>query len=157
METASLGLQTVINFPVYTDISTVARSPDSNANINSYPRFPLKDNEPSSYPDTLTEEERMFLSSLEVDEDELNKMEVETREQVGSERWREERKFRFTASRFHLISRRQRNHDSFCKELMHPKVFTSRHTEHGRKYEATAIHEYQKFMNARKTPVVVLK
>ena len=82
METASLGLQTVINFPVYTDISTVARSPDSNANINSYPRFPLKDNEPSSYPDTLTEEERMFLSSLEVDEDELNKMEVETREQV---------------------------------------------------------------------------
>ena len=145
------------NFPVYTDISTVARSPDSNANINSYPRFPLKDNEPSSYPDTLTEEERMFLSSLEVDEDELNKMEVETREQVGSERWREERKFRFTASRFHLISRRQRNHDSFCKELMHPKVFTSRHTEHGRKYEATAIHEYQKFMNARKTPVVVLK
>ena len=69
------------NSPVYTDISTVARSPDSNANINSYPRFPLKDNEPSSYPDTLTEEERMFLSSLEVDEDELNKMEVETREQ----------------------------------------------------------------------------
>ena len=30
------------NFPVYTDISTVARSPDSKANINTYPRFPLK-------------------------------------------------------------------------------------------------------------------
>ena len=83
--------------------------------------------------------------------------EMETREQVGSERWREERRFRFTASRFHVISRRQRNHDTFAKQLIYPNEFTSRHTAHGRKYEATAIHEYQKFMNARKTPIAVLK
>jgi len=40
---------------------------------------------------------------------------------------------------------------------MHPNEFTSRHIAHGRKYEATAVHEYQKFMNARRTPVAVLK
>ena len=99
----------------------------------------VKDTEPSVYPDTLTSEQRMFLSSLEVDEDELNKIEMETREQVGSERWREERRFRFTASRFHVISKRQRNHDTFAKQLIYPNEFTSRHTAHGRKYEATAI------------------
>ena len=145
------------NFPVYVNISAVSRCPDPNFDINSYPRFPLKDTTIRVYPDTLSSEEGTFLSSLEVDEDTLNKIEAETREQVSSERWREERKFRFTASRFHLISRRQRNHNTFAKEMMHPKEFTSTHTAHGRKYEKTAIHEYQKFMNARKTPVAVLK
>ena len=116
----------------------------------------VRDTHPRVYPDTLTSEQRTFLSSLEVDEDKLNKIEMETREQVGSERWREER-FRFTASRFHLISRRQRNHHTFAKQLINSEEFTSRHTAHGRKYEPTATHEYQKFMTARKTPVAVLK
>ena len=40
---------------------------------------------------------------------------------------------------------------------MHPKEFVSRHATHGRKYEGAAILEYQKLMNARQTPVVVLK
>lgn len=148
---------TEANFPVYANISTVPRSPDINTGINNYPRFPLKDTQPRVYPDTFTSEQRTFLSSLEVDEDKLNKIEMETTEQVSSDRWREERRFRFTASRFHLISRRQRNHDTFAKQLINPEEFTSRHTAHGRKYEATAIHEYQKFMTARKTPVAVLK
>ena len=148
---------TEANFPVYTNINTVPRCDDLDRGISSYPQFPLKETGPVVYPDTLSTEQKNFLSSLEVDEDEINKIEVETREQVGSERWREERKFRFTASRFHLISRRQRNHATFAKELMHPNEFTSRHTEHGRKYEATAIHEYQKYMNAKRTPVAVLK
>ena len=39
----------------------------------------VKDTEPSVYPDTLTSEQRMFLSSLEVDEDELRE---ERREKV---------------------------------------------------------------------------
>ncbi|XP_078364151.1 uncharacterized protein LOC144648490 [Oculina patagonica] len=119
---------TEANFPVYANISTVPRSPDINTGINNYPRFPLKDTQPRVYPDTLTSEQRTFLSSLEVDEDELNKIEMETREQVGSERWREERRFRFTASRFHLISRRKKNHDTFAKQLINPEEFSSRHT-----------------------------
>ena len=94
------------NFPVYVNISAVTRCPDPNFDINSYPRLPLKDTTARVYPDTLSSEERTFLSSLEVDEDTLNKIEAETREQASSERWREERQFRFTASRFHLISRR---------------------------------------------------
>lgn len=40
---------------------------------------------------------------------------------------------------------------------MNPKEFTNRQTSHKKRYEGTAIHEYQKFMNARKTAVVVLK
>lgn len=43
------------------------------------------------YPNTLSSDERTFLSSLEIDEDALNKIEAETREQASSERWREER------------------------------------------------------------------
>ena len=66
--------------------------------MNSYPRFPLKDTTARVYPDTLSSEERTVLALLEVDEDALNKIEAETREQASSERWREERQFRFTAS-----------------------------------------------------------
>ena len=95
---------------MYVNISAVTRCPDGKFDINSYPRFPLKDTTARVYPDTLFSEERTFLSSLQVYEDTLNKIEAEAREQASSERWREERQFRFTASRFHLISRRQRNH-----------------------------------------------
>ncbi|RMX44485.1 hypothetical protein pdam_00006076 [Pocillopora damicornis] len=75
--------------------------------INSYPRFPLKDSIPRAYPDTVPREERTFLTSLEVDENQINDIELETRDQASSDQWKEQRKFRFTASRFHLISRRQ--------------------------------------------------
>ena len=39
---------------------------------------------------------------------------------------------------------------------MHPKHFTSKYVEHGKKYEPVALLEYQKFMASRKTPVQVL-
>ena len=65
------------NFPVYVSISAVTRCPDPNFDINSYPRFPLKDTTARVYPDTLSSEERTFLYSLEVDEDTLNKIEAE--------------------------------------------------------------------------------
>ena len=148
---------TEANFRVNININSVPRLPNSNVDIASYPRFPLKDSIPRAYPDTVSREERTFLTSLEVDENQINDIELETRDQASREKWKEHRKFRFTASRFYLISRRQRNHESFAKDLMNPKEFTSRHTSHGKRYEGTAIHEYQKFMNARKTPVVVLK
>lgn len=148
---------TEANFHVNININSVPRLPNSNVDINSYPPFPLKDSIPRAYPDAVSGEERTFLTSLEVDENQSNDIELETRDQGSSEKWKEQRKFRFTASRFPLISRRQQNHETFAKDLMNPKEFTSRHTSHGKKYEGTAIHEYQKFMNARKTPVVVLK
>jgi len=74
----------------------------------------------------------------------------------NSECWKKERKYRFTASRFQLISERQRNHDKFAAQLINPKPFSSRHVEHGLKYEPIALREYKKIMLTRKTPVKVL-
>ena len=41
-----------------------------------------------------------------------------TRDQVNSQLWRAEHKYRFTASNFHLISYRQRNNETFAKTLI---------------------------------------
>lgn len=74
-----------------------------------------------------------------------------------SETWKSECKYRFTASKFHLIVHRQRNHETFANTLMHPKSFTSRHTSHGIKYESEAIHAYVKEMNSRSMAVQVFR
>ena len=71
--------------------------------------------------------------------------------------WKEERQYRFTASSFQLIAKRQRNHANFAQSIMHPKPFTSKYVAHGIKYEPIALQEYEKFMFNRKTPVAVLK
>lgn len=88
-----------------------------------------------------------------MDEDDNNELEHTTRDQAKSEKWETEQKYRFTASKFHLIAHRQRNHETFANTLMHAKSFTSRHTSHGIKYEAEAIHAYVKQMNSRSMPV----
>lgn len=41
--------------------------------------------------------------------------------------------------------------------LLHPKTFTSRYTNHGRKYEPVALKQYQKYMNSNRRPVKVFK
>ena len=87
----------------------------------------------------------------------INKIEEATRGQTLSEQWKKERKFRFSASKFDLISKRQRNHDKFAMDLINPKAFTSRYVEHGIKYEPIALQEYEKIMFARKTLVKDLK
>ena len=107
-------------------------------------------------PDNLDDAEKALIQTLEVDENSINSIESATREQSNSECWKNERKYRFTASRFQLISKRQRNHDKFAAELIHPKSFSSRHVEHGLKYEPIALREYEKVMLTRKTPVKVL-
>ena len=83
-------------------------------------------------------------------------IETETRQQAECEKWKEERKFRFTASQFQLISKRQRNHEGFAETLMNPKPVSSKYLEHGKKYEPVALMEYEKFMFSRRTPVKVL-
>ena len=40
---------------------------------------------------------------------------------------------------------------------MNPNEFTGGHTSYVKRNQGTAIHEYEKFTNARKTPVVALK
>ena len=86
------------------------------------------------------------MSSLKVDEEKIHNIESSTREQSASEHWKKERTYRFTASSFQLIARRQRNHSAFAQSLMHPKPFSSKYVAHGIKYEPIALQEYQQYM-----------
>ena len=74
-----------------------------------YPCFPLRDIEDMVVPDNLSEDEKRLLKTLQIEEDEINQIERETRYQPESHKWREECKFRFTASTFHLTSKRQKS------------------------------------------------
>ena len=102
------------------------------------------------------DEEKTLISYIEVDEMKVNKIERETIQQANCAKWKVERTYRFTASRFHLISRCQRHHETFAKTLMHPKPISSKYLEHGKNYEPVALLEYPKFMQNRKTPVKIL-
>jgi hypothetical protein len=142
------------SFKVFLNIDSVARVPIRNGH-SIFPRFPLKNIDELLYPDNLSTPEQEFVDQLTLDENEINNIESNTRKQAICEVWKAERKYRFTASQFHLISRRQRNHDNFAKTLMHPKDISSVYLEHGKKYEPVALQEYQKVMFNRKTPVKV--
>ena len=148
---------TEANFSATIDIASIPRLNNSSPTELTYPRFPLSVMDAFVTPGNLNDAEKNLLRTLEVDEDFINSIESTTREQSNSERWKNERKYRFTASRFQLISKRQRNHDKFAAELINPKPFSSRHVEHGLKFEPIALREYEKIMLTRKTPVKVLK
>lgn len=60
-----------------------------------------------------------------MDETVINNIEEATRDQSSSGQCKKERKFRFTASKFDLISKRQRNHEKFSADLINPKPITS--------------------------------
>lgn len=98
-----------------------------------YIQCPLRDINEMAMPDNLSEDDIKLLHFLKLEEDDLNHLETQTRNQAESAKWKEERKFRFTASQFHLISKWQRNHDAFAEHLMNPKPVTSKHLEHGKK------------------------
>ena len=122
-----------------------------------YPQFPLRNIEEMVVPKNLSEDEKRLLKALQVEEDEINQIEAEIRDQAESDKWTEERKFRFTASKFHLISKRQRNHKNFAEILINPKSLTSKYLEHGNKFEPVVLREYEKLMCNRRTPVKVLQ
>ena len=108
-------------------------------------------------PDEIAAIEKALLEKLRVDEKKIKDIETKTRGQSNCEEWKQERKFRFTASNFGLISARKRNHDTFVNSLLHPKPFSSRYTNHGIKYEPVALEQYQKYMHSIHRPVNVLK
>ena len=109
------------NFNVCVDISSVPRGRKNNQPL-TYPRFPLRDCGPPTVQNSqLTDVEKNLYESLCIDEETVNTIEKETRDQSNSERWKLERKYRFTASQFYLISHRQRCHDKFAQEIMCPK------------------------------------
>ena len=74
-------------------------------------------------PDEIAAVEKALLEKLCVDEEKINDIETKTQGQSNCEEWKQERKFRFTASNFGLISARKRNHESFVNSLLHPNPF----------------------------------
>ena len=52
------------------------------------------------------------------------------RNQAKSKKWKSDPKYRFTASKFHLIEHRQINHETLANTLMYFKSFTSRQGWH---------------------------
>ena len=122
----------------------------------TYPRFPLRDINEMAPPDNLSANENKLIQSLKLEEYELNDLETQTKNQAECTNWKDERKFRFTASQFHLIFRLQRNHDTFVEQLINPKSATSKQLKHGKKFESVALREYEKYMFNRSTPVKVL-
>lgn len=149
------------NFKVFCDISTVPRVDSANSNdlqITEFPRFPLnQSNEKFEIPAGISGDERSLLEKLQADDDKVNEIERKTRGQSNCQEWKDERKFRFTASNFGLICGRKRNHETLVKNLLNPKHFTSRYTNHGLKYEPIALEQYQKYMMSIRRPVQVFK
>ena len=155
-----LSYQTALtesNFSAQVDLTSVARVNRVAPDLVQYPRFPLRNEAEMVIPRVLTEAEENLLSSLSVDEEKIHAIESSTKEQSASDMWRKERTYRFTASKFQSITKRQRNHGSFAESIMHPKPFTSKYVAHGIKYEPIALQYYQKFMVNNKTPVTVLR
>ena len=148
---------TEANFQAFVDISSVPRKNNRRESLFTYPRFPLVPSGDFVCPDNLDATERALMSSLAVDETAINNIESSARDQFQSQQWKEERKFRLTASKFDLIVKRKRNFEKFAAELINLKPFTSRYVEHGIKYEPVAIEAYERLMYTRKTPVKVLK
>ena len=83
-------------------------------------------------PDDLSSIQEAILDHFIVDEAKLTTIEKKTSEQAASKEWQAERKFRYTASNFHTILKRQRNHDTLVNNLLHPKPFTAQQTAHGK-------------------------
>ena len=73
--------------------------------IESFPCFPLQYQGESTELD-LSNEKMHSVRELHLNEDDINEV-----EHAKSETWKSERKYIFTASKFHLIAHRQRlNH-----------------------------------------------
>ena len=64
-------------------------------------------------PRGLSDTEEALIKDLIVEEDRIHSIESAIREHAGCDEWKTQRTYRFTASKYHLISRRQRNHQSF--------------------------------------------
>ena len=145
------------NFCAEADLTAIPRNNVPLQNVDNYPRFPLSEEAEMVLPRALTDAEKSLIQNLSVDEDKIHSIESSSRDQADCSEWKEERKYRFTASSFQFIAKRQRNHANFAQSLIHPKPFSSKYVAHGIKYEPVALQEYEKFMFNRKTPVAVLK
>ena len=148
------------NFKVYCDTTSVTRLDSNNHDlpITAFPRFPLNTSDKQfEIPAEISGDEKTLLDKLKVDADKVNEIERKTRGQSDCLEWKNERKFRFTASNFGLIRDRKRHHETLVKNLLNPKPFSSRYTNHGLKYESVALEQYQRYMMSIRRPVHIFK
>ena len=137
------------NFDVAMNIDLVARHKTHIQEIEYCPHFPLQYQTESEERDLSDEKD--FVRKLHLDEDDINELENGTRNQAKGEKFTFEHKYRFTASKFHFIAHRQRNHETFAS------TNTSRNTSYGPKYESEAVDASVKQMNNRSMLVQVFR
>ena len=102
-----------------------------------FPRFPLdQSNKKFEISADISDAEKSLVEKLLVGDD-------------NCQEWKDERKFRFTASNFGLIRDSKRNHETLVKNLLNPKPFTSRYTNHAL---PIALEQYQKYMMSIRRP-----
>ena len=94
--------------------------------LNHYPRFPLSNDNDMVVLRELSDTEEALIKHLIVDEEGIHSMESATGEQAGCDEWKTQHTYRFTASKYHLISRRQRNHQSLARLWMFTLLWASR-------------------------------
>lgn len=112
---------TEANFDAKADLTSIPRN---NSNFTTplthYPRFPLSvEDSEIDIPKDLSAKELKLLNYLSVSEDKINLIESSTRSQSESDEWTKQRTYRFTASKFQMITRRQRNHETFNCAVAH--------------------------------------
>lgn len=148
---------TEANFQVFCNIDSVTRTVNEvQVSLQEFPQFPCSNMIQPVWSSDV-ESEQKLLDHLTISKEQINEIERKTKAQAQSEEWKEERKFRITASNFGIVMKRQRNHDTLVETLINPKTFTSRFTSHGNKYEPIALLEYQKYMFSIRQPVKILK
>lgn len=115
-----------------------------------FPRFPLdQSNKKFEISADISDAEKSLVEKLLVGDDKVNEIERRTQGQSNCQEWKDERKFRFTASNFGLIRDSKRNHETLVKNLLNPKPFTSRYTNHAL---PIALEQYQKYMMSIRRP-----
>ena len=85
-----------------------------------------------------------LLDALTYSKDQIAQIEMETRAQRLCRRWQEEREFRITASKFGLVIKRRRNHNTLAKQLLYSKVSSGvLAILWGQQHEADALESYK--------------
>jgi hypothetical protein len=106
-----------------------------------FPSLPLRDMMVNNYAHVLHQHQSLMLEDIKVTPAQSNSVEEKTRLQSCNTLWHDARKHRITASKAHLIFRRQRNFDTLVQQLKKKSVQT-RAMREGLEDEPVAAHCY---------------
>ena len=121
-------------------------------NCLNYLRFIIEEHDVVPKNWVLTEDERAFLATIKVTEQNSYVLEQETVKQSLCELWKNSRKNRITSSNAHRVFIRKRNFETFAESLLNPNLesdlpaATRDAFRHGRVYEPVAREKYLEVM-----------